>query len=279
MSGSAQGEILACHECDLLHRYAPIAAGAKASCHRCGAFLYRHVQDSLDRSLALYVAALLLFILANVFPFLSLTLGGRVEDNVLLSSAWAMYEMGMGELGVLIFLTSIGFPLIAIVGMLYLLILLALRFRTTGQGTHLPSHQCDYAVESGERFYASRTHWHRKVAGSGDGDPRRFAICIGRAADYLRCRARHLRSEGTVEKLLLSGAGFGCRHTAFELSYLWSGVATKPPSSTLPALHHPIAPSQNQQHPPNLGVVVERGDTDYSRQHLPGHDRHSFRPG
>ena len=97
MSGSAQGEILACHECDLLHRYAPIAAGAKASCHRCGAFLYRHVQDSLDRSLALYVAALLLFILANVFPFLSLTLGGRVEDNVLLSSAWAMYEMGMGR--------------------------------------------------------------------------------------------------------------------------------------------------------------------------------------
>jgi len=122
MADSLIGGIIACHECDHLHHYELIPVGAKANCLRCGSLLYRHVADSLNRSLALYLSALVLFIIANVFPFLSLELGGRVVENILFSSGWAMYEMGMGEIGVLIFLTSILFPLIVILGMLYLLI-------------------------------------------------------------------------------------------------------------------------------------------------------------
>ncbi len=122
MADSLIGEVIACHECDSLHYYELIPAGAKASCQHCGNLLYRHVPDSINRSLALYLTALILFIVANSFPFLSLELGGRVVENILFSSGWAMYELGMGELGLLIFLTSIFFPLIVIVGMLYLLI-------------------------------------------------------------------------------------------------------------------------------------------------------------
>ncbi|MBL1142086.1 MAG: paraquat-inducible protein A [Proteobacteria bacterium] len=122
MADSLIGEVIACHECDHLHYYEQIPAGAKANCLHCGNLLYRHVPDSLTRSLALYITALILFVIANTFPFLSLELGGRVVENILFSSGWAMYELGMGELGVLIFLTSILFPLIVIVGMLYLLI-------------------------------------------------------------------------------------------------------------------------------------------------------------
>jgi len=122
MADSLIGEIIACHECDNLHYYELIPVGAKANCQHCGNLLYRHVPDSINRSLALYLTALFLFVIANTFPFLSLELGGRVVENILFSSGWAMYELGMGELGVLIFLTSILFPLIVIVGMLYLLI-------------------------------------------------------------------------------------------------------------------------------------------------------------
>ena len=122
MADSLVGEIIACHECDHFYYYKLIPVGAKANCEHCGNLLYRHIPDSLNLSLALYFTALILFIIANVFPFLSLELGGRVIENVLFSSGWAMYELGMGELGVLIFLTSILFPLIVIIGMLYLLI-------------------------------------------------------------------------------------------------------------------------------------------------------------
>ena len=122
MAGHLVGVIIACHECDHLYRYEEIPIGAKANCQYCGNLLYRHVPDSINRSLALYLTALMLFIIANAFPFLSLELGGRVVENVLFSGGWAMYKMGMGEIGLLIFLTSILFPFIVIVGMLYLLI-------------------------------------------------------------------------------------------------------------------------------------------------------------
>ena len=122
MVDSLVGKIIACHECDHFHTYESIPAGAKASCQHCGSLLYRHIPDSLDRTLALYFTALILFLIANLFPFLSLELGGRVVENILFSSGWAMYKLGMGELGVLIILTSIVFPFIVIVGMLYLLI-------------------------------------------------------------------------------------------------------------------------------------------------------------
>jgi len=116
------GELIACHECDKLHRYERIPAGSKANCRGCGSLLYRHIPNSLNRSLALYLTALFLFIIANVFPFLSLELGGRVVENILLSGGWNLYKQGMGELGLLIFFTSFAFPLFVITGMLYLLI-------------------------------------------------------------------------------------------------------------------------------------------------------------
>jgi paraquat-inducible protein A len=122
MANNLAREIIACHECDHFYYYELIPVGAKAKCQQCGNLLYRHIPDSLNRSLALYFTALILFLIANAFPFLSLELGGRVVENILFSSGLAMFELGMGVLGTLIILTSILFPFIVITGMLYLLI-------------------------------------------------------------------------------------------------------------------------------------------------------------
>jgi len=121
MANNHIGKIIACKECDHFYSYEAIPVGAKANCQHCGNLLYRSIPDSINRSLALYLTALILFLIANIFPFLSLELGGRIVDNLLFSSGWAMYKFGMGELGALIFLTSILFPFTVIVGMLYLL--------------------------------------------------------------------------------------------------------------------------------------------------------------
>ncbi len=116
------GDIIACHECDRLHWQQPIAVGAQASCRNCGAVLYRELPHSLDRALACYLSALLLFVIANTFPFIALEFGGRQEESRLISAGLALYQQGMGELGLLVFLTSIVFPFVTILGMLYLLI-------------------------------------------------------------------------------------------------------------------------------------------------------------
>lgn len=119
---AGENQLVACHECDELHRFVDIPPHARASCSRCGAELYRHIPESLTRSLALYLTALMLLVMANSLPFLSMKAAGIVEENMLLTGAIALADFGMPELGILVFLTSVGFPLLSIGGMLYVLI-------------------------------------------------------------------------------------------------------------------------------------------------------------
>ena len=114
--------LIACHECDLLHRVQPLPEGGAARCVRCGALLYYQKKDSLDRTLALTIAGLVLFIVANTFPFLAMKSGGLVRETTLITGIKGLYLQGMEALALLVFLTSILVPLVQIAGMLYVLV-------------------------------------------------------------------------------------------------------------------------------------------------------------
>ncbi|MDZ7826983.1 MAG: paraquat-inducible protein A [Gammaproteobacteria bacterium] len=86
------------------------------------------MSPTLDRGIALHLAALVLLLIANAWPFLGLKIGGLVQQNHLFSGALALYRMGMGELGLVVALTSIVFPLLLVGGMLWLLIPVRLAF-------------------------------------------------------------------------------------------------------------------------------------------------------
>jgi len=124
--------VLACHDCDLLHHIKHVPAGGKALCSRCGSLLYRHHPDGLTRVLALNLAALICIVLVNVFPFLSMEIAGRVEETVFISGMLSLYQLGMGELALLVLLTSLLFPLLGILGMLYVLLPVRFGFRLPG---------------------------------------------------------------------------------------------------------------------------------------------------
>ena len=124
---TVDSEMAACHECDELHRVPELAPGATARCRVCGAVMARNPKGGLDRSIALYSTALILLMLANTFPFLTLEIGGRKEVSTLFGASQAMYNAGMGELAVVVFLTSILAPALMMVSGLY--VLLAVRFR------------------------------------------------------------------------------------------------------------------------------------------------------
>jgi paraquat-inducible protein A len=126
MPGYAADGLVACHACDGVHRIVTIPPRGRALCRRCGTLLYRNMPRSLDRAAALYVAAIILFLLANSFPFVALQYGDRIEQSLLISGGFALQRAGMGEIGLLVLLTSVVFPLLTIGGMLYLL--LPLRF-------------------------------------------------------------------------------------------------------------------------------------------------------
>jgi paraquat-inducible protein A len=126
LPGYAADGLVACRACDCVHRIVEVPPGGKALCRRCGAILFRNMPKSLDHSAALYLAAMILFILANTFPFVALQYGDRVEQSRLISGGLVLQQAGMGEIGILVLLTSVVFPFLTLLGMLYLL--LPLRF-------------------------------------------------------------------------------------------------------------------------------------------------------
>ena len=114
--------MIACHDCDLLHRIKPLPDGTAAKCVRCGAVLYRQKKDSLDRTLSLTIAGVVLFVVANVFPFLALTNQGLVQQTTLITGIKQLHAQGMESLALLVLLTSILVPGVQLAGMLYILV-------------------------------------------------------------------------------------------------------------------------------------------------------------
>ena len=114
--------LIACHECDLLHKIQPLPDGGAARCVRCDALLYYQKKDSLDRTLSLTIAGLVLFIVANTFPFLAMKSGSIVRETTLITGVKGLYAQGMQSLALLVFLTSILVPFVHIAGMLYVLV-------------------------------------------------------------------------------------------------------------------------------------------------------------
>jgi paraquat-inducible protein A len=122
-----ENELVACHECDALQRVPVLRPGQTARCGVCRATLLKCPKGGLDRPIALYLSALILMVLSNSFPFLMLEIQGRQETTTILGASRALYNAGMGELAVVVFITSILAPALLIGSSLY--VLLAVRLR------------------------------------------------------------------------------------------------------------------------------------------------------
>ena len=114
--GSLRAEpLVACHDCDLLHRLPQVAPGARAMCRRCGSLLQRGRANSLQRTLALTLTSLVLFVLANAYVFMEFKLHGLEKDNHLITGVLSLYDKGYSPLAGLILFTSILAPFLKIV--------------------------------------------------------------------------------------------------------------------------------------------------------------------
>jgi paraquat-inducible protein A len=99
---------------------------------RCSASLHRNIPDSLDRTLALTLAGIVLFIVANSFPFLSFQLQGQTTETTLFTGVKDLYVQGMWELSLVVFFTSILAPGIQLT--LLLIVLVPLKMNRLPRG-------------------------------------------------------------------------------------------------------------------------------------------------
>ncbi len=82
--------------------------------------------DELDRPLALAVAGMILFLVANMFIFMTFEMEGREQANSLVSGSIEFWRAGYWELALLVFLSSVFLPFCSLALMLYLLVPLRL---------------------------------------------------------------------------------------------------------------------------------------------------------
>jgi paraquat-inducible protein A len=128
----ATAQIMACHDCGLLHHLRALPEGGVAGCKRCGAVLCRSKPNSIDRALMLTLAALILFVVANSFPFLTFELEGRSTTSTLMTGVVMLYEDAMWPLAVLVLGVTILVPLAKLLATTY--VLLPLRFNRRAWG-------------------------------------------------------------------------------------------------------------------------------------------------
>lgn len=114
-----------CHECDLLQRHPPLPPGGASRCARCGCTLHKDRPNSLDRTLALTLAGLVLFIIANSFPFLSFQMQGLETQTTLFTGVKDLYLQGKGAVAAVVLFTSILAPGLQL--LLLLIVVLPLR--------------------------------------------------------------------------------------------------------------------------------------------------------
>lgn len=120
-TAAAKHALVACHECDLLQREAPLPNGGLVRCVRCGAELYRSHPQGLERSLAFALAALAVFVIANAFPIIGLAINGDVVNATLFGTVRALYDSDMQLVAALVFVTTMATPTIVLGAMIYLM--------------------------------------------------------------------------------------------------------------------------------------------------------------
>jgi paraquat-inducible protein A len=125
--------VIVCHACDLAHRADEIEPAVRVRCVRCRAELYRTSAAGMDTPVALACAALVLFVVANVYPLVAFKVNGTTRMTTLTGAALGLYDQGYAALAVLVIFTAVLVPLIQILAFLYVLVPVRLGFRAPGQ--------------------------------------------------------------------------------------------------------------------------------------------------
>lgn len=123
--------IVACPVCALAQRVEPGRGGAVFECARCGAFLGREAErDSLHLTGALTLAALVLYVPANLYPILTMYWSGAYSESTVWDGVVSLAHSDQWFVATIVFLASIAIPLFKLMSLLYLVVSAQLRSRS-----------------------------------------------------------------------------------------------------------------------------------------------------
>lgn len=101
--------VIGCHGCGLVAEDTLDHTGSEA-CPRCGTALHRRRPDSLARSAALLLAAMILYLPANLLPVMYTNLLGNGSESTIMQGVVEFWLSGSWGIAWVIFIASVAVP-------------------------------------------------------------------------------------------------------------------------------------------------------------------------
>lgn len=112
--------ILSCPVCGLAQRVASVPPGAAAHCARCRSVLVEHKPYGAAVPAALALAALILYVPANLYPILRMTQYGTYSESTVWDGVVLLAQSNQWLVAAVVFLASIAIPLAKLLGIFFL---------------------------------------------------------------------------------------------------------------------------------------------------------------
>lgn len=121
----ASGPLIVCTHCDTVHERVPVQGAGLARCVRCDTELYRHSRFSPREWQALVLAVFILFLIANLFPVVHLSMAGKTVSPTFPKALLLIWQQGYWGLSVMAGLVGFWLPLFQLIFQFWALGLLA----------------------------------------------------------------------------------------------------------------------------------------------------------
>ena len=119
LHNAQQPAIVTCDICGLAQRAGQLRPGVVTACYRCGAVFRGSRRGALAQTQALTLAALILYVPANIYPVLRITYYGAYSESTVWDGCVNLFRDGQWLIAVIVFLASIMIPLFKLLGLLY----------------------------------------------------------------------------------------------------------------------------------------------------------------
>jgi len=113
---------ISCHSCHLLCRINFSKIGKSLVCPRCGSTLHQRKPNSLKRTWALVLTAIVFYIPANLLPVTVVISFGKSQSDTIMSGVIYFIASGMWPIALIIFVASILVPMLKLIILTFLLI-------------------------------------------------------------------------------------------------------------------------------------------------------------
>jgi paraquat-inducible protein A len=114
------GLLIACPVCGLIQRLEVQRTRGWALCARCDTVVSKTTEGALGRTAAFSVAALMLYVPANVYPVMRMEFRGVQTESTVWDGCVRLFEDGQWLVALIVFMASMAIPVLKLLGLFYL---------------------------------------------------------------------------------------------------------------------------------------------------------------